>query len=166
MPPQAASPHDARQLLRWRPMHYLIALMACAGGATAWRLMEAHGHFVEGSVQVETDGTKGAISHGELVLDLPTKVFNGTDSRVMTVNMWTDAFACPTIEAPQRDCTHVHSSEQMLDLQVSAGSSGSQTQQIRTGLPESIAGDYIRVKRRLLGITSDVEMAERRDQAP
>jgi len=163
MTSQALSPHDPRQLLQWRPAHFLMALIALAGGATVWRLVEASGHFVEGSVQVETEGTKGTIEGGELVLDLPIRVFNGTDSRVMTVNMWTDAVACPSLNAPQSQCTRLHSSEQSLDLQVAAGSSGSQSQQIRTGLPEKMAGDYVRIKRRLSGIVSDVEMAENRD---
>lgn len=162
MSTQSLNTEDTRRLLRWRPAHAVMALMALTGGAATWRTVEARGHFVEGSVEVETEGTKGAISDGELVLDLPVRVFNGTDSRVMTVNMWTDAFACPSKTAPQRDCTRLHSSQQSLDMQVAAGSSGSENQQIRTGLPEKLAGDHVRVNRKLMGIVSDVEMAEQR----
>jgi len=158
----ALNTEDTRKLLLWRPAHAVMALVALTAGAATWRTIEASRHFVEGSVQVETEGTAGKISDGELVLDLPVRVFNGTDSRVMTVNMWTDAFACPSSTAPQRDCTRLHSSEQSLDMQVAAGSSGSESQQIRTGLPEKLAGDHVRVNRKLMGIISDVEMAEQR----
>jgi hypothetical protein len=60
--------------------YLFLLLVAIGGGTAAVRTYEASKHFVEGSVQVETDGTSGAIEDGELVLKLPLKVFNGTDS--------------------------------------------------------------------------------------
>lgn len=159
---QALNTEDSRSLLRWRPAHAIMALIALTACVTTWRMVETSGHFVKGSVQVETEGSKGTIADGELVLDLPVTVFNGTDSRIMTVNMWTDAFACPTSNAPQRDCTRLHSSQQTMDVQVPAGSSGSDSRQIRTGLPEKIAGDHVRVNRRLVDIISDVDIAEKK----
>lgn len=166
MPTQTLHPRDARHLLRWRPAHLLLALFLLAGGTAAWRMMETSRHFVEGGVQVETEGTKGTISGGELVLDLPVTVYNGTDSAIVTVNMWTEAFACPDEDSPQRACTRLHSSEQSIDMHVQPGSSGSESQQIRTGLPQTLAGDHVRVKRRLTGITSDVERAEQHQEGP
>lgn len=157
---------NARNLLQWRPAHLLLVLFALAGGTATWRIMEAGKHFVEGSVQVDTDGTKGAITGGELVLDLPVTVYNGTDSAIVTVNTWTEAFACPEEDSPQRECTRLHSSEQSIDMHVQPGSSGSESQQIHTGLPRTMAGDYVRVKRRLTGITSDVDRAEQRQVGP
>jgi len=166
MPTQSLNSHDPRNLLQWRPVHLLLALFVLAGGTAAWRIMEASKHFIDGSVQVETEGTKGTISGGELVLDLPVTVYNETDSAIVAVNMWTEAFACPQEDSPQRECTRLHSSEQSFDMHVQAGSSGSESQQIRTGLPQTMAGDHVRVKRRLTGITSDVERAEQRQEGP
>lgn len=166
MPTQSLPSRDTRHLLQWRPVHLLLALLLLAGGGEAWRMKEAARHFVDGGVKVETEGTKGTITGGELVLDLPLTVYNGTDSAIVTVNMWTEAFGCPQEDAPQAQCTRLHSSEQLIDMNVQSGSSGSADRQIRTGLPPSMAGDYVRVKRRLMGVTSDVERAEQRQEGP
>ncbi|MBB3953447.1 hypothetical protein [Novosphingobium sediminicola] len=166
MPTQSLESHHPRNLLQWRPAHLLLVLFLLAGGTAAWRIMAARQHFVEGSVHVETEGTRGAITGGELVLDLPVTVYNGTESAIVTVNTWTEAFACPEEDSPQSECTRLHSSEQSIDMHVQPGSSGSESRQIRTGLPRTMAGDYVRVKRRLTGVTSDVEQAEQRQTGP
>lgn len=161
MPSQSLKSNDLRNLALWRPGYLFLLLVAIGGGTAAVRTYEASKHFVEGSVQVETDGTSGAIEDGELVLKLPLKVFNGTDSTITSVDMWVDAYACPRLMSPQGDCTRLHSSEQRVALHVAAGSSSSDNAEIRADLPKDVAGDFIRVKRRMIGITSDVEDAER-----
>lgn len=162
MSSQTLAPYDPRQLLQWRPVHLLLALLALVLGAALWRTIENQRHFVADSVQIDTEGTQGVIDKDELVLDLPVQIYNGTDAAIVMVNLWTDAFACPTLKAPQSACTRLHSSEQTVNMRVSAGSSGSENQQIRTGLPDHLAGDFVRVHRRVTGVTSDVDVAQSR----
>lgn len=161
MPSQTLKSNDLRNLALWSPGYLFLLLVAVGGGTVAVRHYEASKHFVEGSVQVETEGTSGSIEDGELVIKLPVKVFNGTDSSVTSITMWIDAYACPRLMAPIKECTRLHSSEERVDLHVSAGSSSSDLEEIRTDLPKEMAGDFIRVKRRVTDITSDVEDAQR-----
>lgn len=153
---------DSRSLLRWLPVQILMLALMLVGGVATVQVMDRSANLVKDTVTIKTDGATGRIEQGQLLLDLPVKVYNGTDFMVVGVNLWTQAFACPDEDAPTRQCTRLHSSEQALTMRVPAGSSASDRQVIRSGLPSNMAGTHIRIERKVTNVTSDIEAAEQR----
>ena len=139
-------------LLTWHPLRWLGWLALGVVAVPATRLMLDAGHFVPGGLAIETDGASGRIGDGRFSLALPMRVYNGTNRVITKVSLWVDAYACPGEGAALPACTKFTSFEQSVAMKTAPKSSGWFAQSVSGGLPDHLAGDALRIERRVQGV--------------
>ena len=156
---------NPRGLLSWRPLQLVLLLLLVIPGYAAVKMVQNSGHFIEGSLQVETDGAKGSLSGNQLTLDVPVQVYNGTQQVILGVSLWVDAYACAEPNSMLADCKKVLSTG--LDFATNTAQKGSTktSRQLTAGVPDNLPGSTIKVVSKLVNTDTDVDLTNRNLEA-
>lgn len=154
-----------RRLIAWRPIQALWGLLAVVVAVPAVRMMMDAGHFAPGGLQVETQGASGQIAKGQVHLDLPVSVYNGSDRVITGLSLWVQAYACPTQNSPLDTCARILSTGQDVPIRLMPGGSLHSGRTITIDAPAGLPGDAIRIVRRVDNVADDHdEMDNLREQ--
>ncbi len=159
--PTTSIREELATLFAWRPLRWLAAAAALAVLVpVAWVTVDAL-RITPGGLAIDTDGAGGSISGNRLNLDLPLTIRNGTERAILSVSFWVEAYGCPAGNAPLSACTRILSIEQSIARRIMPGGSASTSQTLTSGLPEHLAGQHIRVLRKLETIEDDSDESSR-----
>jgi hypothetical protein len=122
--------------------------------------MLSAGHAA-GALDIETDGASGTIRNGAVTLDLPVAVYNNSQRAILGVDLWVEAYACPSAASPNADCTRLMSFEQSETMRVMPNSSTVTNASRSGGLPEHLAGEHLRISRKVTHIEDDQDALDK-----
>ncbi|NBC35854.1 hypothetical protein GTZ99_04710 [Novosphingobium sp. FSY-8] len=158
-------PFTPRQLV----IGLIVLALAAVGGGGGWWLMRHNAairaNFVEGSVTLDTSGSKGTIKGDQMTLHLSVGVFNGLETQLRAVTIWTTAYVCPTRQTPLSGCLRAFSAGQTQAMALEPGDHAYFDRTIVQGLPEEVPGNVVRIDRRIEGTrTADDDQMDARAQ--
>jgi hypothetical protein len=161
-PARVAAPAvEARGLFSWRPLQLVLLLLLVIPGYAAVKMVQNSGHFIEGALQVETDGATGTISGNQLTVDLPVQVYNGTQQVILGVSLWVDAYACAETNSKLADCKKVLSTGVDFATNTAQKGSSKDSRQLTAGVPDDLPGRTVKVLSRVVNTDTDVDLNKR-----
>jgi hypothetical protein len=148
-------------LLQWRPIQALVTLVILTLAYPAVQMLRPNAAMANHTLDIAVEGAKGIMDEGQLQLDLPVAITNGSDRVIMRVVLWVRAYACPDEDTPTPECTKLLSTEQNLPLRLLPGQSANPIDHISSGLPDHIAGRLLRILRKLDRVEDDNDETDR-----
>jgi len=142
-------------------MQGLLALIGITLAYPAARWIVPRSAMANHALEIATQGATGNMTDGQLNLDLPVSIANGSDHVIMRVTLWVKAYACPDADAPTLACTKLISTQQNLPMRLMPGASLETVEHISTGLPDQIAGRHLRILRSLDQVEDDTDETNR-----